>query len=96
MRIDDVLFEHLAKLSKLKFSAKEKSKIKSELEQMLDFIRQVQEVDTEGVEPLIHLNPDGKLREDVVKVLSTKEEVLKNAPDANEDYFQVPKVLNSK
>jgi len=95
MIIDDALFDRLANLSKLQFSDEERSAIKCDLQKMLDFIDQINEIDTEGVEPLIHINKNiNSFREDVAKSLITKQEALKNAPKANEDFFIVPKVID--
>jgi aspartyl-tRNA(Asn)/glutamyl-tRNA(Gln) amidotransferase subunit C len=52
------------------------------------------EVDTEGIEPLTTMSHEvNALREDVVKNQLSKEEVLKNAPKKDSDFFRVPKVL---
>lgn len=94
MIIDDVLFDKLAKLSKLQFSETEREAVKTDLQKMLNFIDQISEINTEGVEPLIHINEmTNRFRADTVEDLNTKEEILKNAPEANKDFFVVPKVI---
>jgi len=94
MKIDDALFDKLAKLSKLEFNEEEKGEIMEDLQNMLNFIEQVKEVDTKGVEPLIHINEtSNNFREDIGKHLITKKEALLNAPEKNEDFFLVPKVI---
>ena len=61
---------------------------------MVDFVGKLSELDTEGVEPLIHMNMyPGDLRKDEAKHSSTPEMMLKNAPDREGDYFRVPKVV---
>ena len=55
----------------------------------------INEVNTDGVEPLIHMNNEiNVLREDIVKETITQEQALKNAPQKDSDYFKIPKVLN--
>lgn len=94
MIIDDELFDRLAKLSKLQFSDEERASIKGDLQKMLNFIDQINEIDTDGVEPLIHINSNiNSFREDKPKTLITKEDALKNAPAKNDDFFKVPKVI---
>jgi len=94
MIIDDALFNRLAKLSKLQFNDEERTAIKTDLQKMLNFIDQINEIDTEGVEPLIHINNNvNSFREDVAKNLLTKEEALLNAPAKTKDFFKVPKVI---
>ncbi len=94
IQIDDALIDKLANLAKLRFNDDEKDQLKDDLQNMLNFINQVNEVDTEGVEPLIHINMRyNNFREDVPKHLNTKAETLSNAPAKNEDFFLVPKVI---
>ena len=62
---------------------------------MLNFMEQLNAIDTNGVEPLIYVNEEVNVwRNDEVKQLITKEEALSNAPIKNEDYFMVPKFVN--
>jgi len=94
MKIDDALIDRLSNLAKLTFDEAERATLKSDLQNMLNFINQINEVDTEGIEPLIHINNKvNKFREDVPVHLNTKSETLSNAPMKNEDFFLVPKVI---
>ncbi|GIV27276.1 MAG: aspartyl/glutamyl-tRNA(Asn/Gln) amidotransferase subunit C [Bacteroidia bacterium] len=93
-KIDENLIDQLAHLSRLEFSQEEKEKILSDLNRILDYIDQLNELDTENVEPLIYLSPNKDiLREDVVNENLKKEDALKNAPKKDSDYFRVPKVI---
>lgn len=93
-KIDDALIDKLSNLSKLSFSETEKNELKADLQNMLNFINQINEVDTEAVEPLIHINTRyNNFREDVAFHLNSKAETLSNAPKKNEDFFLVPKVI---
>ncbi len=94
MEVTDKLVDNLAALSRLSFKDHEKEVIKRDLEKMIAFVEKLQEVDTTGTEPLLHMTSVmDAYREDVVKGSMPKEEALKNAPSANKDYFKVPKVI---
>ena len=94
MQINDELIDRLAMLSKLKFEGEKKEVIKADLERMLDFVSKLDQVDTKGVEPLIHMSDVvNVLRQDVTSSDTTKEEALKNAPQKDSDYFKVPRVV---
>ncbi|MBI1305357.1 MAG: Asp-tRNA(Asn)/Glu-tRNA(Gln) amidotransferase subunit GatC [Bacteroidetes bacterium] len=97
MKITDKTIDELAHLARLEFSDEAKERIKEDLGRILEFCEQLNEVDTEGVEPLIYMSDvtDG-LREDIPAAPLPKAEALKNAPKADSDYFKVPKVLNKK
>ena len=95
MKVDIELIDNLATLSKLSFKADQKEEIRQDLEKMLNFMEQLNAIDTNGVEPLIYVNEEVNVwRNDEVKQLITKEEALSNAPIKNEDYFMVPKFVN--
>ncbi|MFT5724426.1 MAG: aspartyl-tRNA(Asn)/glutamyl-tRNA(Gln) amidotransferase subunit C [Bacteroidia bacterium] len=94
MKITDKKIDELSHLAKLNFDTNVKEQIKADLEHILDFCNKLNELDTEGVEPLIYMS-DRKthLRDDVVQTSLDKKDALKNAPDADSDYFRVPKVI---
>lgn len=78
----------------LDFDAAEKEEIKADLEKMIGFVDKLKELDTTGVEPLLHItNEVNVLRNDVPGNMLTKEEALQNAPQHNGDFFLVPKVI---
>ena len=94
MKIDEARVDRIAELSKLEFSGEEKTAIMSDMNKMLDFIEKLSEVDTEGVEPLIHMMEEPNvLREDVGTRKTTQKEALKNAPKKDSSYFKIPKVV---
>lgn len=85
--------ERLAGLSKLQFSETEKSELIDDMSRILTFVEQLNEVDTEGVEPLLHMSEaKNVLRNDEPKTSITQQEGLKNAPVKDSDFFKVPKV----
>lgn len=95
MKLDLELIDRLAELSRLEFNEAEKEAIKADLEQILTFMEKLNEVDTQNVEPLIHVNDiHNVVREDVVCDTLPREEVLQNAPMRDSDYFKVPKVID--
>lgn len=94
MEVNDLLVENLAKLARLSFNEQEKMEIKADLQQMITFIEKLKEVNTEGVQPLLHMSDNVNiLREDVVRGSISRDEALKNAPDADGTFFKVPKVI---
>ena len=97
MKVDDALIDKLANLSKLAFNDADKASIKNDLERMLDFVEKLDEIDTDGVEPLIHINPETNVyRPDEVTEELSQKEALKNGPDHDSFYFKVPKVVENK
>jgi aspartyl-tRNA(Asn)/glutamyl-tRNA(Gln) amidotransferase subunit C len=94
MEVNDAMIEKLAHLSRLKFNDDEKEEIKNDLQRMIAFVEKLNELDLEGVEPLLHMsNEVNVLREDEVKGSISREEALKNAPLHDEQFFKVPKVI---
>lgn len=97
MKINDQLIEELAEMTMLEFSDSERAEIKNDLKKISSFMEKLNEVDTEGVEPLIYLTEEvNVLREDVVGDMMTKEEVLSNAPSHDSDYIKVPKFVTHR
>ena len=88
------MVDKLAHLSRLQFNDAEKQAIKTDLQRMISFAEKLNELDLEGVEPLLHMSDEvNVLREDEVKGSITREEALKNAPLHDEQFFKVPKVI---
>jgi len=96
MIVNEELIDKLAKLSRLSFKPDEKKAIIKDLERILGFVEQLEEVDTEGIDPLIHINPEvNVLREDKITEELSQKEALKNAPEHDSFYFKVPKVVEN-
>lgn len=94
MEVNDALVDKLANLARLQFDDAEKSAIKNDLQRMIQFVEKLNELDTTGVAPLLHMSDNiNALREDVVKGSITREEGLQNAPLKDEQFFKVPKVI---
>ena len=96
MEVNDELIDNLAELACLEFSSSEKEEIKKDLERMIAFIDKLNELDTTGVEPQLHMTDEiNMLRDDILEGSVTREEALKNAPLTDGVYFKVPKVIKN-
>lgn len=94
MEVNDALIEKLGRLAQLRFDSGEKEQIRKDLQRMIGFIEKLQELDTTGVEPLLHMSAGtDRLRDDLVNGSCSREEALRNAPQADNQYFRVPKVI---
>jgi aspartyl-tRNA(Asn)/glutamyl-tRNA(Gln) amidotransferase subunit C len=94
MTIDEQTVDKIAHLARLQLAADEKKDMIKDMNKILGFMDKLNEVDTTGVEPLVYMTAEPNvLREDVVKQEITTEEALQNAPDHNESYFLVEKVI---
>jgi len=94
MEVNDELIEKLANLSKLKFDEKEKEAIKADLQKMISFVEKLNELDLKDVEPLLHMNAEkNNWRKDEIKGSVDRDEALKNAPQKDDRFFKVPKVI---
>ena len=94
MSIDKKTVYKIAKLSRIKIDQKDSDKISSELNSVLNWINELNEVDTEGIEPLSSVTGH-KLpkRKDDVSDGDYVEKILKNAPEKSSGFFVVPKVV---
>jgi len=94
MEITGNAIDKLAHLARLRFSEEEKEAFTEDLQNMVAFVEKLQEVNTDGIEPLLHMGEAvNALREDEVKGSISREEALLNAPDKDAVFFKVPKVI---
>ena len=94
MSIDIATAARVAKLARIAVPQDDLPKLADELNGIIAFMEQLNEVDVDGVEPMTSVTPQRlKRREDVVTDGNQQEAVLKNAPDAREGFFAVPKVV---
>ena len=94
MEVNDALVDKIADLAMLQFDDAEKASIKIDLQRMIQFVEKLNELDTTGIEPLLHMSDNiNALREDEVKGSIGREEGLKNAPMHDSEFFKVPKVI---
>ena len=94
MSVTEKEVRHVAKLARLALSDAEIDKMVPELNNILGWVEQLSEVDTDGVEPLTAvIDLKLRLRDDVVTDGDIRDKVLLNAPDAQHGFFAVPKVI---
>ncbi len=94
MSIDLKTIKHISKLSRISVDAKKAEKLAGDLNSIFDFIEKLNELQTDNVEPLTSVAETTlKLRVDEVKSKNLREQIIKNSPKENEDYFVVPKVI---
>jgi len=95
MEVNDALIDKLAGLAKLEFEPEEKERLKKDLQKMIAFVEQLQDLDTEGEEPVLQMSSRADvLRDDKESDGLTREEGLRNAPLTDGIYFEVPKVIS--
>ncbi len=94
-RIDEEQVRHVAHLARLRLTAEQVDRLAVELSAILDYMAQLNRVDTESVEPTAHPLPiRNVLRDDEVASSLDPETALGNAPQREGTFFRVPKVLN--
>jgi aspartyl-tRNA(Asn)/glutamyl-tRNA(Gln) amidotransferase subunit C len=94
MKLELETLQKIAHLSRLEINEKDTDQMLRDMSNMLTFVEKLNEVNTDGVAPLTTMSHEiNNLREDVAKVDLTHDEVLSTAPNKDEDYFHVPKVL---
>ena len=89
--------EHVAVLARLSFTDEQKEKLTHELNDILEYMQQLNKLDTSNIEPLSHvIELNNVLREDTLKPTLAQEEALLNAPAKTEKFFRVPKVIGER
>lgn len=92
--INDEMMEYVGILAKLELSVEEKEAAKKDMSRMLDYIDQLNDLDTEGVEPMSQVVPlNNVFREDVVEHGDDRDRILSNAPECIGGAFKVPKTV---
>jgi len=89
---DEIL--KVAKLARLKLSEEETENFGQDLNKIIAYVEKLAQVDTSGISPIGHVNPPGQnLREDTLAPQTDREERLKNAPEKEDGFIVVPKVV---
>tara|TARA_B100001758_G_C18103100_1_gene449535 strand:- start:121 stop:417 length:297 start_codon:yes stop_codon:yes gene_type:complete len=97
MKINEQQLRKLGDLARLHISEEEMIKMYPEFNKMIDFIEQLDNLDTDNVSPLIHIHQYANTyRKDIVIQKELKKPILNQATNKNSDYFKVPKVLQNK
>lgn len=94
MRISKAEVEHIALLSRLELSEEEARQYTEEMNSILDYAALLQKIDTREVVPTAHAIPlNNVFREDEVQPSMAQDKILENAPDAEDGFFIVPKIV---
>tara|TARA_Y100001949_G_scaffold57989_1_gene48815 strand:+ start:6280 stop:6567 length:288 start_codon:yes stop_codon:yes gene_type:complete len=94
MTIDLKTIKHIAKLSRISVDDEKAKKLAGDLNSIFNFIEKLNELKTDQIKPLTSIAETSlKLRNDEIKSQNMREEIIKNSPEKNEDYFVVPKVI---
>ena len=94
-KIDKEQVEKVARLSRLELTRDEIEEFTGQLSAILDYVEKMNQLDTTDVEPLAHCLPiNNVFREDQVKESLGTEKVLSNAPQRDDEFFKVPKILD--
>ncbi|OKS85504.1 Asp-tRNA(Asn)/Glu-tRNA(Gln) amidotransferase subunit GatC [Mucilaginibacter polytrichastri] len=97
MKITEDTVDKIAHLARLEVNAEEKEQLMADMSRILSFMDKLNEVDTSNVEPLVYMTDEvNTFREDVIKEVITHEEALQNAPEHDENYFMIPKVIETR
>lgn len=92
--IDDTVMENVEILAKLALTEEERKKAKEKMQEMLDYVDKLNELDTDGIEPLSHTFSMGNVfREDVVTNGDDRDAMFDNAPKCKDGQYQVPKTV---
>jgi len=94
MTIDLKTIKHISKLSRISVDDEKAKKLEGDLNSIFEFIEKLNELKTKDIEPLTSIAETTlKFRSDEVKSKNIKNQILKNSPEDNEDFFVVPKVV---
>lgn len=94
MHIDQDLVKKIAHLARIKVSDDDVKHLETELSNIMDWVEQLSEVDTDGVQPLTSVvDATLRMRADIVNDGGYPEDIVKNAPSSEDNFFVVPKVV---
>ncbi|WP_088343439.1 MULTISPECIES: Asp-tRNA(Asn)/Glu-tRNA(Gln) amidotransferase subunit GatC [Rhodomicrobium] len=94
MKVDEATVRHVARLARIKVSGQEAQSLQRELSAILDWVEQLDAVDTNGVEPMTRVEAMAlPQRSDAVTDGGIPDQIVKNAPLTEDHFFVVPKVV---
>ncbi len=97
MEITPKLIDHLSHLARLEFDLDKKENIRNDVERMVGFIEKLQELNTDGVEPLLFMSDAQNVwRADDITGSVSRKEALSNSPIKDETFFKVPTVIKKQ
>lgn len=95
MSIDKQALSYVAHLARIEFEPKELEKLSHQLKDILDFIDKLKKIDVDNIEPTSHILPiNNVLRQDIRKDSLSEPKALMNAPERQDSFFIVPKVID--
>lgn len=94
MQVDKETLHQVAHLARLNIKPEEETQLLNDMSEILTWVEKLNELDTEGVEPLTHMTAEVNVfRQDKAETSITQQQALKNAPVKDNKFFKVPKVL---
>jgi aspartyl-tRNA(Asn)/glutamyl-tRNA(Gln) amidotransferase subunit C len=94
MSIDKDTVKHISKLARISLDEKKADSLSKDLSSIMKFIENLNKLNTDKIEPLTSIiNASLKSRKDEVKDENIRDQILKNSPEKNEEFFVVPKVI---
>tara|TARA_B100002051_G_C16566400_1_gene550298 strand:+ start:587 stop:874 length:288 start_codon:yes stop_codon:yes gene_type:complete len=94
MTIDLKTVKHISKLSRISINEEKAKKLEKDLNSIFKFIEKLNELDTSKIDPLTSISDTSlQLRKDEIKSSNIRDQILKNSPEDNKDFFVVPKVV---
>jgi len=94
LKLDTNTINKIAKLARIKLSDEEAKDLLKDMNSILDWVEQLNEVNTDSIEPLANISSSIlRQRKDKSKDVNSSDEILQNSPDKLEGYFAVPKVV---
>ena len=94
MKLDTKTINKIAKLARIRLSENEANEMLKDMNSILDWVEQLNEINTDKVEPLTNISSSALAqREDKADDINSSDEILKNSPDKLEGYFAVPQVV---
>lgn len=94
MQVDKETLHKVAHLARLNIKPEEEAKLLNDMSEILTWVNKLEEVDTEGVTPLTHMTAEvNAMRPDQAVETISRKDALKNAPEKDDKFFKVPKVL---
>ena len=95
MSIDNDTVKHIAKLARISLDKKKIDSLSKDLTSIMKFIERLNELNTDKINPLTSIiNASLKSRKDEAKDEKIRDQILKNSPEKNEEFFVVPKVVD--
>ena len=92
--INEQQIKKIAQLSRISLSKEEEQDFAQQISKIISWVEKLDEVDTNQVEPMLAVEQDLPLREDEVKINNNSEDILKNSPKSQYDFYAVPKFIN--